>query len=356
MAVADRIARELVDRGVTLTRPDLRHAARRVVPDVAPLASPGEVESAIDLLVGFGVLEPLMHDDAVTDIFVNGPDDIWVERRGTLRRSSITFPSDDAIRAAVERVIAPLGLRLDLASPAVDARFPDGSRLHALIPPLSPHGTTVAIRRFGARLGTLDELVDAGSLDRTGARFLSQAVAARESILVSGGTGSGKTTMLNVLASSVDPSQRIVTVEDAAELSITGHVVKLESRPANSEGIGEVTLGDLVRHALRLRPDRIIVGEVRGPEALDLISAMNTGHDGSMSTVHANGPEEALWRVETLALSGNRRVPAEAVRRQLRSAIDTVVHLARTTAGRRVLSITRIGRDDIEEVWACSPR
>jgi pilus assembly protein CpaF len=356
VAVVDRIARELVDRGIALTRPDLRRAANRVVPEVAPLASPGDVETAIDLLVGFGALEPLMHDDAVTDIFVNGPDDIWVERQGSLERSLIAFPSDGAIRAAVERVIAPLGLRLDLASPAVDARFPDGSRLHALIPPLSPHGTIVAIRRFGARLSTLDELVASGSIDETGATVLAEAVERSENILVSGGTGSGKTTMLNVLASSAERSQRIVTVEDAAELSITGHVIKLESRPPNSEGIGEVTLGDLVRHALRLRPDRIIVGEVRGPEALDLISAMNTGHDGSMSTVHANGPEEALWRVETLALSGERRVPAEAVRRQLRSAIDTVIHLARTADGRRVRSVSRVGRDDIEELWTCSRR
>jgi pilus assembly protein CpaF len=354
MAVVDRIARELIDRGVSLTRTDLRRAANRVVPEVAPLASPGDVESAIDLLVGFGVLEPLMHDSAITDILVNGPDDIWIERDGALERSPIAFPSEDAIRAAVERVIAPLGLRLDLASPAVDARFPDGSRLHCLIPPLSPHGTVVAIRRFGARLSTLNELVESGAVDESGAALLAQSVANSENILVCGGTGSGKTTMLNVLASSADRSQRIVTVEDAAELAITGHVIKLESRPANSEGVGEVTLGDLVRHALRLRPDRIIVGEVRGPEALDLISAMNTGHDGSMSTVHANGPEEALWRVETLALSGERRAPAEAVRRQLRSAIDTVVHLARTVSGRKVRSIVRIGRADIEEVWTCS--
>lgn len=356
MAVVDRIARELVDRGVTLTRPELFRAASGVIADVAPLASRGDIESAVDLLVGFGALEPLMHDDAITDIFVNGPADIWIERNGVLERSEIRFPSEEAIRAAVERVIAPLGLRLDLASPAVDARFPDGSRLHALIPPLSPQGTIVAIRRFGARLSTIDELVAIGSVDRSGADLLAEIVANADNVLVSGGTGSGKTTMLNVLASSVDRSQRIVTVEDAAELSIAGHVIRLESRPANSEGVGEVTLGELVRHALRLRPDRIIVGEVRGPEALDLISAMNTGHDGSMSTVHANGPEEALWRVETLALTGDRRAPAEAVRRQLRSAVDVVVHLARTSQGRKVVSIASVGRDEVEEVWSCSPR
>ena len=238
----------------------------------------------------WGPLEALLADPAVSDVLVNAPDEVWVERAGRLERAAVRFPDAAAVVAAVERAIAPLGLRLDRASPAVAARLPDGSRLHAMIPPASVDGPVVAIRRFTPAVPDLAALVAAGSLRPEGADLLAAAVRGRRSLLVSGGTGSGKTTLLNVLSAEIPAAERVVTIEDAAELRLRGHVVRLEARPPNAEGAGEITLRTLVRHALRLRPDRIVVGEVRGPEALDLIQAMSTGHPGSMGTVHANGP------------------------------------------------------------------
>lgn len=245
----------------------------------------------------------------------------------------------------VERVIAPLGLRIDRSRPMVDARLPDGSRLHAVLPPAAVRSPMVAIRRFTQRVSSLADLVEAGTARPEEVDRLVSAVTSRETIVVSGGTGAGKTTLLNLLSAAIPPTERVVTIEDAAELSLPGHVVRLEARPPNAEGAGEITIRDLLRSALRLRPDRLIVGEVRGAEALDLISALNTGHRGSMTTVHANSPDEAVWRLETLALTAG--VASETViARQLRAAVDLVVQIERTAGVRVISSIA--GRDDLE--------
>jgi len=310
--------------------------------------------AALSELIGMGPLDPLLSDPTISDILVNGPNEVWIEQQGSLRRATdVSFSGPDAVVAAVERMLAPLGLRIDRASPAVDARLPDGSRLHAVIPPASVDGPVIAIRRFIPTLRSLGDLQAAGAVDADGASLLRSAVTDGRNLVVSGGTGTGKTTLLNVVGGLIPPSSRIITVEDAAELRLPGHVVRLEGRPPNAEGVGEITLRTLVRHAMRLRPDRIIVGEVRGAEALDLIQAMSTGHDGSMGTVHANGPEEAMWRLETLALSGDNHLPERAVRRLLWSAIEAVVHLERRGTRRVVASISEVRGDELVKVWSC---
>jgi pilus assembly protein CpaF len=349
----ERVVERLVGSGVPLRRADLLSAARRVAVEEAPLDAERVAAEAVDALVGLGPLEVLLADPAVSDVLVNAPDEIWVERSGRLERAVVCFPDSAAVVAAVERTVAPLGLRLDRASPAVAARLPDGSRLHAMIPPASVDGPVVAIRRFTPAVPDLAALEAAGSLRAEGADLLRRAVLGKRSLLVSGGTGSGKTTLLNVLSAEIPAGERVVTIEDAAELRLHGHVVRLEARPPNAEGAGEITLRTLVRHALRLRPDRIVVGEVRGPEALDLIQAMSTGHPGSMGTVHANGPAEALWRLETLALSGETRPAADAVRRQLYAAVDLVVHMARHGEQRLVEAVAEVGGDGLTEVYRC---
>jgi pilus assembly protein CpaF len=276
---------------------------------------------------------------------VNGPDEIWIDRGSGLERAEARFGSADDVVATVERAIAPLGLRIDRASPMVDARLGDGSRLHAVLPPASVDGPLVAIRRFTQRVATLQDFVDTGTATEEQLERLVTAVADRKTIVVSGGTGAGKTTLLNLLAGVIDPTERVVTIEDAAELSLPGHVVRLEARPPNAEGAGAITIRSLLRSALRLRPDRIIVGEVRGSEALDLISALNTGHRGSLTTVHANSPDEAILRIETLALSAGDTSEA-AVSRQLLAAVDMVVQLERNHDGRKVVAIDdSIGRE-----------
>ncbi len=348
----DRVIDRLLDADLPFERGVLLEAAERIVAEEAPLAAPGAALAAVDALVGLGPLERLLRDPMVSDVLVNGCRQVWVERSGRLQDAGVSFHDDLAVIAAVERVLAPLGLRVDRASPMVDARLPDGSRLHAAIPPVAVDGPVVAIRRFTQAVGTLDELVAAGGINAAGAEMLAAAVVDRRNLIVSGGTGAGKTTLLNVLSTRIPTSERVVTVEDAAELTLAGHVVRLEARPPNAEGAGEVTLQQLVRSALRLRPDRIIVGEVRGPEALDMIAALNTGHDGSMSTVHANSPREALWRLETLAMSGERRVGEKAVRRQLRAAVDFVVQVERRSGVRRVVSIASVDHGEVTEVWA----
>ena len=353
MGVTDRIIRRLLDSDVPLERTALTAAASAIAPDVAPLAGPEAIVDAVDALAGLGPVEHLLRDPEVTDVLVNGPSEIWVERCGTLERSDRSSADDRAIISAVERVLAPLGLRIDRASPAVDARLPDGSRLHAVIPPASVDGPIVAVRRFSAAVSDLDALVVGGGISADGAALLRSSVADRMNLLVAGGTGAGKTTLLNVLSREIGPLERTVTVEDAAELRFDGHVVRLEARPPNAEGAGEITLRTLLRHALRLRPDRIVVGEVRSPEALDMIQAMSTGHDGSMSTIHANGPEEALWRLESLAATADSGVSTETLRRQIRSAIDRVVFVARRSHVRTVASICDVDADGITEVYPC---
>jgi pilus assembly protein CpaF len=245
-----------------------------MIPEEAPLAAPDLVTEVVDALTGLGPVEELLRQPGITDVLVNGPSDVWVERSGRLERASISFADDAAIVAAVERVVAPLGLRIDRASPALDARLPDGSRLHAVIPPAAVDGPILAIRRFSPAVADLDDLLAAGGVDEAGATLLRASVRERMNLLVAGGTGAGKTTLLNVLSQEIGGDERIVTVEDAAELRLSGHVVRLEARPPNAEGAGEVTVRTLLRHALRLRPDRIVVGEVRGAEALDMIQAI----------------------------------------------------------------------------------
>ena len=295
---------------------------------------------------GLGPLEPLLGDPAVDEVMVNGPGAVWVERGGRVERAAVAFGSESELRHAIERILAPLGRRVDEASPLVDARLPDGSRVNVVIPPLALEGPILTIRRFRRRGFSAEELIEAGTLNPPLRDFLARCVRARLNLLVSGGTGSGKTTTLNALSAFIPEGERIVTVEDAAELRLRQpHVVRLESRPANLEGRGEVTIRGLVRNALRMRPDRIVVGEVRGAEALDMLAAMTTGHDGSLSTVHAGSPEEAVRRVETLALMADVALPHAAIREQVADAIDVVVHQTRMRDGaRRVTAVAEVVR------------
>ena len=354
MALTDRLARWLLDGDVPLERSALTAALTAAADELAPLAGPADLEAAVDAVVGLGPVEQLLRDPTVSDVLVNGPDEVWVERAGRLERTAVRFPDAAAVVAAVERVIAPLGLRIDRASPAVDARLPDGSRLHALIPPVAVDGPIVAVRRFTQAVADLDDLVAAGGITPEGARMLAAAVAERRNILVCGQTGAGKTTLLNLLGRRIDPGDRTVTVEDAAELDLGGHVVRLETRPPNTEGRGAIDLRTLLRHALRLRPDRIVVGEVRGPEALDMIQALATGHRGSMSTIHAATPDEALWRLEMLALGAERPVDPSVLRRQIHHGFDLVVAVARREGRRSVTAIHAVRPDGTEERYRCS--
>jgi pilus assembly protein CpaF len=296
--------------------------------------------------VGLGPLEDLLADPAVEEVMVNGPDRVYVEREGRIAPAGVAFGGEEELRNTIERILAPLGRRIDELSPMVDARLADGSRVNVVIPPLAIDGPTVSIRRFGARRPTPRELVALGTLTGAQRDLLEEAVATRRSVLVSGGTGSGKTTLLNALSSFISPADRVVTIEDAAELRLQQpHVVRLEGRPPSIEGRGEVTIRDLLRNALRMRPDRIVIGEVRGAEALDLLMALNTGHDGALSTLHANSPTDALSRLETLALMAGVGLPHEAIAEQLQRGIDLVVHLQRGRDGaRRVTEIAEVVR------------
>ena len=309
--------------------------------EAAPLADADRealCERVLRLATGLGPLESLLADPSVDEVMVNGPECVYVERRGKVEHSSARFDSEADLMHAIERILAPLGRRVDEASPLCDARLADGSRVNVVIPPLSLSGACLTIRRFRREGFSLRELVANGTLSAPAAELLALAVAGRASILVSGGTGSGKTTTLNALSGAIPGEERIVTIEDAAELALRQrHVVRLESRPSNLEGSGEVTIRQLVRNALRMRPDRIVVGEVRGGEALDLLQALNTGHDGSLSTVHANSPADALRRLETLALMAGVGLPHAAVREQVASAVDVVVHQVRRGDGSRAI-------------------
>lgn len=297
------------------------------------------LDLVVDEAIGLGVLEALLADPFITEIMVNRFDEIFIERNGRIEPSSYQFSGEQAVRGVIERIVFPLGRRLDDASPMVDARLRDGSRINAVIPPIAIRGASMTIRKFTKKSMDLDALVSHDTLCSELAQFLKLCVIQRQNILVSGGTGSGKTTLLNVLANCVPSEQRIVTIEDSAELHINHpHVMALEARPENAEGRGAVSLRGLVRNALRMRPDRIIVGEVRGPEALDMLTAMNTGHEGSLTTLHANTPRDALSRLETMILSANAGLPLHAIREQISSAINLIIQQARLPDGRRVIA------------------
>ena len=328
----------------------LPDAVSELIDDDAAILEPATRARLRELIlreaVGLGPLEELLTDPAVEEVMVNGHDRVYVERGGRIERADVRVPSEQALRDAIERILTPLGRRVDELSPMVDARLEDGSRVHVVIPPLAVDGPSLSIRRFSAVRPGPRELVELGTLTNELHDELAAAVGARRSILVSGGTGSGKTTLLNALSAFIDETERVVTIEDAAELRLRQpHVVRLESRPANVEGRGLVSIRDLLRGALRMRPDRIVIGEVRGGEALDLLMALNTGHEGALSTVHANSPEDALRRVETLALMARVGLPHEAIREQLGRGLDLVVHLARLSDGsRRVVEVAEVVR------------
>src|SRR5918912_1599731 len=291
-------------------------------------------------------IETLLADDSVTEIMVNGPYDIWVERQGRLYQTTVRFNDESHLRRIINKMVAQVGRRIDESSPMVDARLPDGSRGNAVIPPLSLSGPLVTIRKFSKRRLDLNEMIRIGTLSEETVGFLQRCIHAELNVLISGGTGTGKTTLLNALSQAISDSERIVTIEDAAELQLKqAHVLRLEGRPKNMEGQGEITIRDLVRNSLRMRPDRIIVGEVRGAEALDMLQAMNTGHDGSLTTVHANAPRDALARIETMVLMAGYDLPVRAIRQQVCSALDLIIHLERLEDGsRRVSAITEVQR------------
>lgn len=326
----------------------LREAVRRVL-DEERVIIPGSQVAALvreisDEVVGLGPIEVLLRNPGVTEVMINGPNEIYIEQNGRIQRADVRLESETQINHLIERVIGPLGLRVDESQPFVEARLPDGSRLHAIIRPLSVTGPIVTIRKFAVVPFTLADLVENGTMNDRMAAFLDAAVAAKINMIVSGGTGSGKTTLLNVLSGSIPQAERVVTIEEAAELRPSNeHVVALESRPPNIEGEGEVTVRDLVRNALRMRPDRIIIGEVRGGEALDMLQAMNTGHEGSLSTCHANSPEDLLTRLETMVMMAELGLPAGPVRQQIAAALDLIVHTARLSDGsRRIIRVTEV--------------
>ncbi|HEU4320428.1 MAG TPA: ATPase, T2SS/T4P/T4SS family [Acidimicrobiia bacterium] len=337
VGVVDRLSRLIAVGDTDLTVDAVTMEAGRLLATESPW-SQDRVGHVVNNVTGLGPVQPFFDDPDVSDVLVNGPTEIWIDRGQDLERTTASFDSDEHVVATVERVIAPLGLRLDRSSPMVDARLADGSRLHAVLPPASVDFPLVAIRRFTQRVTSLDDLVTAGTASRDDVERLATAVLERRAIVVSGGTGAGKTTLLNLLAAAIPEGERVVTVEDAAELDLPGHVVRLEARPANAEGRGEITIRSLLRSALRLRPDRIVLGEVRGGEALDLITALNTGHRGSLTTVHANSPDEAMLRLETLALSAGN-TSERAVTRQLHSAIEVIVQIERVGNRRRIVEI-----------------
>lgn len=306
----------------------------------------------IDESVGFGPLESLLHDDSITEILVNGPKEVFVERKGRLVESDITFKDDQHVRHIIDRVIAPLGRRLDESSPMVDARLPDGSRVNAVIPPVSLNGTLISIRKFRKTPFEMADLLSFQSINEEMSQFISALVQAKTNILISGGTGSGKTTLLNAVAKSIPAYERVITIEDSAELRLNrSSVVGMEARPANVEGKGEVSIRQLVRNALRMRPDRIIVGEVRGSEAFDMLQAMNTGHEGSLTTVHANTPGDAIRRVEGMVVMAGMDLPTHIVREYIVGALDFVIQAERLSDGtRKIVSIAEVYVDEDNQV------
>jgi pilus assembly protein CpaF len=302
------------------------------------------LDAIIADITSFGPIETLLNDTNVDEIMVNGPDAVYVERDGMIYETDVRFDNDDHVKRIIDRIIAPLGRRCDEGNPMVDARLPDGSRVNAVIPPISLNGPTITIRKFSRDPLTIDDLISFGTLTPDLVEFLAACVRGRLNIVISGGTGSGKTTLLNVLSGFIPPGERIITIEDAAELQLRQrHVLRLEKRPPNIEGRGEVTVRDLMINSLRMRPDRIIIGECRGAEALDMLQAMNTGHDGGLTTIHANSPRDTLSRLETMVLMAGTELPLRAIREQITAALDLIVHIERMTDGsRRVTKVTEV--------------
>jgi len=338
----------LGDMDTDVLHREVRQVVEHLCDSENPLLNRSErerlVNEVLDEVFGFGPLELLLKQDDIADIMINGPKDVFVERLGRIERSPVVFDDEDHLRAVLDRIVSRVGRRVDETQPMVDARLPDGSRLNAIIPPLALDGTAVTIRKFGTNPLGLEDLLRFGAFTPEIAMLLEGAMKARLNILISGGTGSGKTTLLNMLSSFIPNDQRIVTIEDAAELQLQqDHVMRLETRPSNIEGKGEITARDLVRNALRMRPDRILIGECRGPETLDMLQAMNTGHEGSLTTIHANSPRDAISRVETLIQMGGIDIPLKAVRQQFSAAIDLIIQVNRLQGGpRRVTHVTEV--------------
>jgi pilus assembly protein CpaF len=317
------VTEELTLSGTPLTREERRELVRQLTDDI----------------LGYGPLEKLLADESITEVMVNGADQIYVERSGKLERSPARFVDDAHVMRIIEKIVSQIGRRIDESSPMVDARLPDGSRVNAIIPPLSLTGPTLTIRKFARDPYTMNDLISFGTLSARAAQFLGACVRGKLNVLISGGTGTGKTTTLNAVSAFIPGDERIVTIEDAAELQLQQeHVITLESRPANIEGTGEIKIRELVRNTLRMRPDRIIVGEVRGPETLDMLQAMNTGHEGSLTTIHANSPRDALSRLETLVMTAGVELPHRAIREQIASAFDLLVQIQRLVDGTRRIS------------------
>ena len=340
------------EEGRRRLREYLAGLAARELPDTPMVSRNYLVERLIDEVTGYGPIQSLMDDPEVTDVMVNAPDQVYYMKEGVIRRADVRFEGPDQIRVLIDRICAPIGRRVDESMPMVDARLPDGSRVNATIPPVSPDSPTITIRKFGRRL-TLEELVSLGTVPRELVPWLSAVVRGRCNIVVSGGTGSGKTTLLNCLSSFIPPEERIITIEDTLELQLQQpHVVRMEARPPNVEGRGAITIRHLVVNALRMNPTRIIVGEVRAQEAWDMLQSMNTGHEGSMTTVHANSPHDALLRLFACAQMAGAEIPKEVIWGYLRSAIDLVVQVERMVDGsRRVVSVCQVAGEEVEPLW-----
>jgi len=326
--IQDLFEQILAEENIVLSRPERARLFEQIAAEI----------------LGFGPLQPLLEDDTITEIMVNGAKNIYIERKGKVHRVPVTFENNDHVMRIIDRIVAPLGRRIDESSPYVDARLPDGSRVNAVIPPISLVGPVLTIRKFSRNPITVEQLTQFGSVTQEGVQFLKACVEARLNIVISGGTGSGKTTLLNVLSSFIPSDERILTIENAAELQLRQeHVVTLESRPPNIEGRGEITIRNLVVNALRMRPERIVVGEIRDEAALDMLQAMNTGHDGSMTTLHSNGPRDTLSRLETMTLMAGMDLPSKAIREQISSAVDLICHQERMRDGtRKITNITEV--------------